>query len=1015
MNIAEKMPISVLIVDDEPLICEQMAQILSRRCLEVFTAFNGQEALEIFSSRPIDAIVSDIDMPVMNGIELLKVIRSSHPNLPFIITTGLKNLDVLINAIEYHVTSFIPKPVQKNDLIVKLSTVSEAKKISIELERNKNLLDQYKFIVDQSALVSKADTDGIITYVNDNFSTLSGYSREELIGHPHNIIRHPDMPSDIFKEMWETIRAKRIWRGIIHNRNKQGERYTVKSTVAPITDIHGNIVEYMSIREDITELMEKDNQIQEEKQKLQDILNHVDNIIAMASIEEKLLFVNKKFFDRFPYKNFHDFKSKHECICECFVQKEGFLQPMMGEEYWIYYILNHPNLDHKAILLDQYNTQVVFNVSVQKIVNNQKDLYVITFSDITNLEKVKEKALAAAQVKSDFLANMSHEIRTPMNGILGFAKLLEKTDLNEKQKKYLDIINSSTSNLLGIINDILDYSKLESGKFELDNTSWNPFVEFEKATSLFTAKMDEKRIVFDRIIEPDIPECINADILRIQQVIANLLGNAVKFTPEGGSIVFYAKRISLDSSNRELLQIGVHDSGIGIEAHKLEDIFESFSQADSSTTRQFGGTGLGLSISSQLVSLLGGNLKVESKVGEGSHFYFHIPLTRCTETHPISEHFANIEIGIYESDDVYESCLKKVTEYLSKLNIHFHVRHIAEFDDYAFPDTIHLFFCNTSDELLSRVDKLGLKAIVACPHIHSDLSSYPTVYAITDLEHNLSSLYNVLLEISMNSYKSAHKKLAPSDINIIGKVLVAEDNEVNRILIEELFETFNVDFHTVENGQQALEALQKTTYDLIFMDINMPVMGGAEALEIIKSLKIETPVIALTANAMEGDREKFLQLGFDGYLMKPIVLRDLRAVLSKYLKVRYVNDSVRAIDMDKKSNIVDFAAIQKAFPLSEKVIYKLLKSYYDTVDQPIEKLIQAIENNDFEQIELNSHTIKGSASNLKFDPLVEIAALIEVTSRKKEVMDYSSSLEKISLLVKQIKSEIQELLDGQNT
>ncbi|HEX5622998.1 MAG TPA: response regulator, partial [Sulfuricurvum sp.] len=492
-----KLPISVLIVDDEPVIVEQLAQILMRRVATVHTARNGSEALECYTAQPLDLIISDIDMPVMNGIELLKSVRANDPHIPFILSTGLKNLDVLIQAIEHGITSFLPKPLQKQDLIAKIEEIAHTKELELSVAKNKFLLEQYKTIVDSSSIVSKTDEKGIITFVNDMFCSISGYSREELLGQPHNMVRDPKMPSQVFKDMWKTIQAKEIWHGYINNRTKEGTRYTVKTTIAPILDQEGNIVEYIGLREDVTEL-----------------------------------------------------------------------------------------------------------------------------------QRAKDEAKAAAKMKGDFLANMSHEIRTPMNGIIGFTELLSKSELNEKQKRYIDIISSSTQTLMGIVNDILDFSKIESGKVELEYTAVNPFVEFTTMAQLFTAGMEGKQISFDTAIDPKIAPCLRMDTLRMGQIIANLLSNAVKFTPEKGHIDFYADSLGRTEEGMAI-RIGIKDTGIGIPLSQRKKIFEAFSQADTSITRNFGGTGLGLSISAHLVFLMGGILKVESEEGKGSHFYFEVTLPVC--------------------------------------------------------------------------------------------------------------------------------------------------------------------------------------------------------------------------------------------------------------------------------------------------------------------------------------------------------------------------------------------------
>ncbi|HEX5710003.1 MAG TPA: response regulator [Sulfuricurvum sp.] len=756
----KKFPISILIVDDEPAIVEQLAMIISRRVETVFTASNGAQGYECYKHQSPDMIISDIDMPVMNGIEFLKRVRADDHHIPFILSTALKSLDILIEAIEHGITAFLPKPLQMQGLISKLEEVAHTKELEREVKNSTALLDQYKKIVDDSIIVSKADINGIITYVNDTFCSVSGYNREELIGQPHNIVRDPSMPASLFKDVWETIQAKHIWHGIIHNKAKNGSFYTVKSTIAPILDNERNIVEYIALREDVTELY-----------------------------------------------------------------------------------------------------------------------------------RAQEEARKAAKIKGDFLANMSHEIRTPMNGILGFTDLLSRSSLNEQQNRYLGIIRNSTQTLLGIVNDVLDFSKIESGKFELDFTQINPFVEFKNTAALFMRMMAEKKIVFDVLIDPSLPIAISIDLLRVQQVISNLLSNAVKFTSEQGHISFYV--MPQDETH---IRIGVKDNGIGIALLQQEKIFEAFSQADSSTTRQYGGTGLGLSISSNLVSLMGGVLKVESQEGIGSHFYFDLTVDKNEKS----------------------------------------VQTIAQMD-----------------------------------------------------------------QMSMQKF--------------VGNVLVAEDNDVNQVLIEEYLRQYQLDFRIVNHGQEALDELQKNIYDLLLMDINMPIMSGIDAIAIMKERGISIPVIALTANAMEGDEKRFLEYGFDGYLSKPINLKKLEKILESYLVSRQQKEETfkptNPSEKPLSQTILNMELLVKELDLPVKIIHKLIAAFLSSSDNNLEELKASIEEDDFKKIEHAAHKIKGSAGNMRFYPIAELAGEIEMLAGSETTADYQTLYHRFEHLIQRVQQEIAEILD----
>jgi len=640
------------------------------------------------------------------------------------------------------------------------------------------LLERYKQSVDESAIVAKIDLNTVITYVNDEFSRLSGYSREELIGIKYNTIFHQDVEKNIFEELSNTLDSKQIWRGTIIHNHKDGTPFYVKTTIVPILDKNHNLIEYVSIS-----------------------------------------------------------------------------------------------------------------------------------SDITELEKTRKDVEMAAKVKGEFLANMSHEIRTPMNGILGFTKLLQDTSLDKKQQEYLDIIDGSTNSLLGIINDILDISKLESGKFELDVTQVNPFIEFKKTASLFMAKAKEKNITFKVIVDPKVSKCISIDLLRIQQIVSNLISNAIKFTPIEGNITLYIKYI--DTLNDKMkIRIGVKDSGIGIPKDKQQQIFEAFSQADSSTTRQFGGTGLGLSISAHLVSLMDGMLNVESLEGLGSDFFFEIPVDICESKH--SKENPSLELNIVQD---------------------------------------------------------------------------------------------------MDSRKKTYK----------GDVLIAEDNLVNQILIKEILSGFNIEPLIVSNGEEAVESALKMSFDLILMDINMPVMDGVEALNILKGQNVKTPIVALTANAMAEDKENLLKKGFDNYLSKPIVLDNLNKVLDKYLthSNSEIKNEEEAIITNKKQSEpqmqeeskkhVDVKFIEEELNIPKEVINMLLEAYLEECESQMQALQKSIDELDFKTIAFAAHSIKGASANLRITSIEETSKIIEDKAKQEDKTDLTQTYKELVEMMLKVETEIKAL------
>ena len=509
-------------------------------------------------------------------------------------------------------------------LIANLKHMKE-RRISIAV---KNDMEQFAKALNISAVVSKTDLEGTITYVNDNFCQLSGYTQEELLGQKHSIIRHPDMPDALFKNLWKNISQKKVFKATLKNQAKDGSAYYVDSVVMPLLTPEGEIKEYIAVRYDVTELV-----------------------------------------------------------------------------------------------------------------------------------TTRDNAIASQIAKDEFFSNMSHELRTPLNAIIGFSQLLSFALKEEKTKKQANAIYDSGIHLLKLINDILDLSKMNSGKFSIIAEPFVLQTEINTLLIRYNTQIKQKEIRFNLIL-PSQSLTLAGDWLRISQVITNLLSNAIKFTPQKGMIT-----LTLAYQDNILL-ISVRDTGIGMNEKVLKRIFYSFEQADNTTTRNYGGTGLGLSIVYQLIHLMHGSIQVDSQENVGSIFEVSLPLNLIDDT-----------------------------------------------------DILH-------------------QALSESPKDH----------------------------------------LTPRHI------LVVEDNQLNQELVVNLLDSFGLKSSVANDGKEAVEMAQHDTFDLILMDESMPNMNGIEAMQKIRQLHIDIPIIALSANAMKGDKQRFIDAGMDDFVSKPISYDKLYKVLKKYLK-----------------------------------------------------------------------------------------------------------------------------------
>ena len=651
------------------------------------------------------------------------------------------------------------------------------------------------------------------------------------------------------------------------------------------------------------------------------------------------------------------------------------------------------------------NTIKSINLNTNKGI---KDAYKFLEILIENARQDKRQALEANASKSLFLANMSHEIRTPLNGIVGFTQLLQSTNLDSEQTEFTAIIEKSSENLLSIINNILDLSKIESNNVEIDNIIFDPIVEFENAIETYGVKASEKEIELTFYLDPEINRKLLGDAIKIKEVLINLMSNAVKFTDFGGSIDVEILKIHTKES-MTLLSFSIEDNGVGMTKEQQLNVFAAFAQADVSITRKYGGTGLGLTISTKFLELMNSELKLESQKEKGTKFYFTLELEELEEETSLCDMSIDRDVSIvkYQNRTPQQNDIN-IEKYLNYFNIETKELHTASdlkiFGDTSKSNNIWIDIDNINEDILTHIKKLDAKRVTVLSGFSNrakiesyGLSKSKVIYKPITPTKILNSI-NSIAEVQKKHHnqgqeepnKLSNKAAQFQNIQFKGKVLVAEDNFINQKLVKQILLRYGLEVELANNGLEAFERYRTYRYDLIFMDIQMPVMDGVEAThEILNYEKEEklphTPIVALTANALKGDRERFIEEGLDDYIPKPIETNELLFILKKFLEQDFSikEEEVKSKEemQIKRVDILEEITKKPVITPKNNGIELLIEEDYAEDKEPNDKLILIAKKNPLE-----AQILSKVLSNLMYK--IEILDSIENLESKVQDSNY---------------------------
>ena len=650
------------------------------------------------------------------------------------------------------------------------------------------------------------------------------------------------------------------------------------------------------------------------------------------------------------------------------------------------------------------------------------------------LRTSKIAAESAALSKSEFLATMSHEIRTPLNGVIPMLDLLATSKLEVDQAEILSTARSSAHQMKQIVDDILDYSKLEANKLKLETTGLNIREVVFSVVQMFNSQAEAKRISINVNLDPSLRLALRGDPVRLRQILSNILSNAIKFTGKGSITI--AIRAKSETRQHHILRFEVKDSGIGISSENASRLFKPFSQADASTTRIYGGTGLGLVICKRIVDLMSGQIGVDSQPDIGSTFWFEIPMLKAIgDSHGMASELKNANVLLFTTD---QSLCNKFEQSDSMRETKLSITGTAIETQKALSESVAVGSASDFDllvidvnsgrqsalqlqkMLLSNTDfeRMRIALLLSADSPPFDVVKNPRCRIISRnldsslLFNELSKLLSVTslnIQLPIRLDQEAFVNIQPPDMLLAagqsrGMVLLVEDNPVNLLVAQRLIQLSSFDFVSAENGEVALELLQQQSFDMVLMDCQMPVMDGYTATQAWRAIEKakglpHMPIIAMTANAMAEDRQKCLDAGMDDYLSKPVDRKLMQQVMMKWLKkeasqkpissIKGVGDQVvskqATILNEDKSSSLDYEIVSDLQDLMGSDYQSLIRIYLEDSPKLISQLLSALQNNDCMALISPSHTLKSSSANLGAVTLSKIAMNIERSARAGDI------------------------------
>jgi len=858
--------------------------------------------------------------------------------------------------------------------------------------------------------ILRKDTKGRFVFANQKFCASLGKSLREVLGKTDSDFFPAHLADKYHRDDLKVMSTREPIDTIEANQTPQGDRIYVHVIKTPLFDTAGNVTGIQGIFWDVTERKKTEEELAYERDLLRALLENIPDRIYFKDVKSRFLRVSSSMarrlgvkdpsevlgrtdFDFYPKDRAEEFYDDEQRIIltgQPLINKLERIVDRDGRESWA---------SVTKVPLRNKSGSVVGIIGISRDVSKLKEAEAA-------LEHARDAALETARIKSEFLANMSHEIRTPMNAITGMTDLLLDTPLDEEQREFVDTIRSSTETLLAIINDILDFSKIEAGKLSFETLDFDLREVIEETTEMLAQRAQSKGVELLSTIDDDVPTKLRGDARRVRQVLSNLVANAVKFT-ERGEVVIRAQRLE-EANGRVKLRISVKDTGIGLSEKTLPLIFQAFTQADGSTTRKYGGTGLGLAISKQLVEVMHGKIGVESELGRGSTFWFDLEFEKqAADGEAQLPDVRQLRVLVVDDNATTRAALQHqlgrwrmrsagasdAADALNQLRaaVQANDPYAAILLDMQMPgmDGITLATAIKNDPALARtrtilltpfgqrldhelMDESGVSQCLLKPVRQSRL-----------LDALVNSTQGVLAPARPESPRVEPVVTRPRRAVVPLRVLLAEDNAVNQKLALKQLEKLGYAAQAVGNGAEVLQEVERFTYEVILMDCQMPEMDGYEVTRRIREFEKRNPqrtpvyIIAVTAHALEGDRERCLTAGMNDYLTKPLHIAQLEAALNRAIRRRATAEKSQAVlDPVCIAGLKELREPGQADPLVE-----LSELFSRESAACVQRMETGLSAHDVNATARAAHSLKGSASNLGAHRLATACASLEQSAK----------------------------------